>query len=244
MLSDPSLYIPLLLVGAFIAAFVTGAVGFADAMILNAIWLHIMDPVAAIPLVVSCGVLMHTLPLLRLRKTLNFSRLLPFVAGGILGVPVGAWALGYVEPDIFRTVIGALMVVYGLWMFLRPHTSVGEVGGRPLDGFVGLSGGMMGGFAGLSGLFPTIWTGVRCWPKHLQRGSCQPFVLIMHGLGVVTFASTGMFTKQTGTDLIWCIPVLIIGSWLGVKVYPHLNDILFKRIIIGLNLIAGITLLL
>jgi uncharacterized membrane protein YfcA len=244
MLSDPSLYLLLLLVGAFFAAFVTGAVGFADAMILNAIWLHIMDPIAAIPLLVSCGVLMHMLPLYRLRNTLNFSRLLPFVAGGVLGVPFGAWILGYIEPDIFRTVIGVLMVVYGCWMFLRPHTSVGEVGGGPLDGLVGLGGGIMGGFAGLSGLFPTIWSGVRGWTKHLQRGSCQPFVLIMHGVGVVTFVSTGKFTQQTAIDLIWCIPVLVIGSWLGLKVYPYLNDLLFKRIIIGLNLIAGITLLL
>jgi hypothetical protein len=203
-----------------------------------------MDPIAAIPLVVSCGVLMHTLPLFRLRKTLNFSRLWPFIAGGVLGVPLGVWVLGYIEPEIFRVVIGALMVVYGCWMFLRPHTSVGEVGGRVLDSFVGLGGGLMGGFAGLSGLLPTIWTGMRSWPKHLQRGSCQPFVLIMHGIGVITFVSAGMFTEQTAKDFIWCIPVLIIGSWLGLKVYPHLNDNLFRRIIVSLNLIAGITLLL
>jgi uncharacterized membrane protein YfcA len=244
MLSDLSLYLLLLLAGAFFAAFVTGAVGFADAMILNAVWLHIMDPLAAVPLVVSCGVLMHMLPIFRLRKTLDFSRLLPFVAGGVLGVPMGVWVLGYIEPDIFRTVIGALMVVYGFWMFLHPHSSVGEVGGRPLDSLVGLGGGIMGGFAGLSGLFPIIWTSMRSWPKHLQRGSCQLFVFIMHGIGVVTFVSAGKFTQQTGTDLIWCIPMLIIGSWLGLKIYPHLNDRLFKHIIIGLNLIAGITLLL
>jgi uncharacterized membrane protein YfcA len=243
MLSDPSLYLLLLLVGAFTAAFVTGAVGFADAMILNATWLHIMDPIAAIPLVVSCGLLMHILPLISLRQTLDFSRLLPFVIGGILGVPLGVLMLGYIEPDIFRTVIGALMVVYGCWMFLRPHTSICEVGGRPIDSLIGLGGGLMGGFAGLSGLFPAIWTGIRNWPKHLQRGSCQPFVLIMHGIGVITFVSAGMFTEQTGTDLIRCMPVLIVGSWLGLKIYPYLNDLLFKRIIVGLNLIAGITLL-
>ncbi len=240
---DPSLYLPLLIAGAFAAAFVIGAVGFADALILNAVWLHIMTPAEAIPLVVSCGFLMHALPLYKLRKTLDFSRLPPFVIFGIFGVPIGTWALGYLQPDVFRTVVGGFLAVYGTWMILRPHTSVGEVGGRPLDSLVGLSGGFLGGFAGLSGLLPTLWVGIRGWSRSMQRGTYQPFVLAMHALGIITFAASGMITQRTGNDLLWCLPALIIGSWLGVKAYPFINDVLFKRIILGLILISGITLL-
>ena len=229
--------------GVFAAAFVTGAVGFADALILNAVWLHIMPPVAAIPLVVSCGIVMHAAPLWKLRKKLDFSRLMPFVIGGLFGVPVGIWALGQVDPSLFKTMIGGLLVAYGIWMFARPNTTVGEVGGRALDGAVGLSGGFMGGFGGLSGLFPTLWTGIRGWPKNKQRGAYQPFVLVMHGLGIAMFAANGMITERTVQDFAWCLPAIIIGSWLGVKVYPYLNESLFKRIILGLILISGVTLL-
>jgi uncharacterized membrane protein YfcA len=147
------------------------------------------------------------------------------------------------QPDLFKTIIGVFLVVYGAWMLARPHTSLGEAGGRPADGLVGLSGGFMGGFAGLSGLFPTLWTGLRGWPKSLQRGTYQPFVLIMHGLGIATFAAGGMLTVRTGIDFLWCLPAVVIGSWLGVKAYPHINDRWFKRIILGLILISGITLL-
>ena len=51
-ISDPSVYLLILFVGAFIAAFVTGAVGFADGLILNAFWLHIMEPANAIALII------------------------------------------------------------------------------------------------------------------------------------------------------------------------------------------------
>ena len=244
MITDPSVYLPLLIAGAFAAAFVIGAVGFADALILNAVWLHIMEPTAAIPLVVACGILMHVTPLYKLRKTIDFSRLLPFAVCGVFGVPIGTWALSYIQPDLFKTIVGAFLVAYGTWMLARPHTSLGEAGGRPADGLVGLGGGFMGGFAGLSGLFPTLWTGVRGWPKNLQRGTYQPFVLIMHGLGIATFAASGMLTVRTGIDFLWCLPAVVIGSWLGVKAYPHINDRWFKRIILGLILISGITLLL
>ncbi len=244
MITDPSLYLPLLIAGAFAAAFVIGAVGFADALILNAVWLHIMEPAAAIPLVVACGILMHVTPLYKLRKTLDFSRLLPFALCGVFGVPIGTWALGYMEAQHFKTVIGVFLLAYGIWMLMRPHTSVGEAGGRPADGLIGLGGGFMGGFAGLSGLFPTLWVGVRGWSKSRQRGTYQPFVLIMHALGIVTFAASGMLTMRTGIDFLWCFPAVVVGSWLGVKIYPYLNDALFKRIILGLILISGATLLL
>ena len=53
-----------------------------------------------------------------------------------------------------------------------------------------------------------------------------------------------MLTARTGIDFLWCLPAVIIGSWLGVKVYPYLDDALFKRIILGLILLSGFTLLL
>ena len=34
-----------------------------------------------------------------------------------------------------------------------------------------LAGGVLGGFAGLSGVLPTIWSGLRAWPKARQRGT-------------------------------------------------------------------------
>ena len=243
MIADPVFYLPILLAGAFAAAFVSGAIGFADALILDAVWLHIMEPAAAIPLVVTCGIFMHLTPLYKLRTVLDFSPLAPFVFFGVLAVPLGIWVLGYASPDIFRKAVAVLLIGYGIWMFARPNTSVGNFGGKFADSLVGLGGGFMGGFAGLSGLLPTIWVGMRGWSRDRQRGVYQPFVVVMHGLGIVIFAISGMITERTLIDLLWCLPVIIVASWLGVKLYPHLNEQLFKRIILGLILLSGITLL-
>ncbi len=221
----------------------TGAVGFADALILNAIWLHIMAPAEAIPLVVSCGIAMHALPLYKLRKSLDFSRLPPFLIFGVFGVPFGSWALANMDPTLFRNLIGGMLTAYGLWMLFRPGTSVGEIGGRTLDNTVGLAGGFMGGFAGLSGLFPTLWVGLREWPKNKQRGVYQPFVLVMHALGLATFAANGLVTTLTVYNLLCCLPAVFIGSWMGVLVYPYLNEIVFRRVILGLVLLSGLSLL-
>ncbi|MBL4784956.1 MAG: hypothetical protein JKY49_05955 [Cohaesibacteraceae bacterium] len=96
----------------------------------------------------------------------------------------------------------------------------------------------------MSGLFPTLWTGLRGWQRDTQRGAFQPFVLFMHGLGVLIFTTNGFVTEQIVSDFFWCIPAIIIGSWAGVLIYPFINEQVFRRIILGLILVSGITLLL
>lgn len=235
--------LPVLLAGAFFAAFVVGAVGFADALVLNAIWLHILVPAEAIPLIVACGVLNHAGPIYRLRHDLVFDRTLPFLICGLFGVPLGAWALTHTEPEPFRLFIGSLLAINGAWMLLRPHTSIGEWGGKAADGFVGWIGGFLGGFAGLSGVIPTIWTGVRGWPRERQRGTFQPYMFAMNVVGVIWFAFTGLMTWETMTRFAYCIPVIALGMWFGIRVYHRLNDRLFRRLIQMLILVSGITLL-
>jgi len=67
----------------------------------------------------------------------------------------------------------------------------------------------------------------------MQRGVYQPFVLVMHGPGIITFTANGMITQRIGQDLLWCFPAILIGAWLGLKVYPYLNDGHFKQIVLG-----------
>jgi uncharacterized membrane protein YfcA len=243
LISEPLIYLLILLCGAFIAAFVTGAVGFADGLILNAFWLHILEPASAIPLVIVSGLLIHVTPLYKLRKTLDFSRLKPFVVCGAIGAPLGMWILTFVDPAIFKTLIGLLLLAYGFWMLMATNLSFNISRKLPLDGFIGLSGGLMCGFAGLGGLLPTIWVGMQRLPKNLQRGTYEPFILIVNLVAIIAFFIADLFTMQVGYDLLRALPALILGSWLGVKIYPFINDTVFQKTVLGLILLSGLMLL-
>ena len=243
-ISDPSIYFLILLTGAFIAAFVTGAVGFADGLILNAFWLHIMEPASAVALIIVSSLLIHAIPLYKLRKTLDYSRLKPFALFGVIGFPFGMWALTRINPEIFKITIGFLLLGYGLWMLIRSKSSA-KMSQKPmLDGVVGLNGGFMGGFAGLAGLLPTLWVGMQNLPKNVQRGTFEPYILIVNLVGIAVFFIAGKITMQVGVDLLWALPALIIGSWLGVKVYPLINDTVFRKTVLVLILLSGLMLLL
>ncbi len=225
--------------GAFLAAFVVGAAGFGDALVMAAVWLHFIDPVEAVPLIVASGLLMHTLPLYRLRRELQFDRLAPFVLAGVVGVPVGTTLLKHLDPDPFRLATGVFLIAYSLFVTLGRDVRVAEAGGRAADGAIGLAGGVLGGLAGLSGVLPTLWAGLRGWSKERQRGVYQPFVWVMHLLTLAGLAWTGILTAETGVRFLWCVPAVVVGSGLGLVVYRHLDETRFRRIVLLLLLVSG-----
>lgn len=229
--------------GAFLAALVVGAAGFGDGLIVAAIWLHVLSPVEAVPLVVASGMAIHLIALVRLRGDLDFPRLWPFLIGGIIGVPLGSMLLGVIQPELFQTGVGVFLVFYGAVFLLFPMRSQVTGGGMTADGAVGATGGFLGGLAGLSGIVPGVWVYLRGWPRAEQRGVFQPYILAMHTMALGWLAAGGLVDARTGINFLWCLPAIAAGMWLGLKVYGGLDERQFQRIVLGLLLVLGVTLL-
>ena len=243
LISDPSIYLLILLVGAFTAALVQGATGFGSGLVLNAFWLHILEPSIAIPLNIFTCLLISGAPIYKLRKTLDFSKLKPFIIFGVIGIPFGMLLLTITDPRIFKASIGIFLVLYALLMLISSNFSIKVNTDKSIDSFIGLISGLMGGFAALGGLLPTIWVGLQKLPKNTQRGTYEPFIFITSIVAVISFAVAGLYTIQMAYDLLKILPALIIGSWLGVKIYHVLDGEVFRGTILGLILAAGLVLL-
>jgi len=243
IISDPSIYLLILIVGAFTAALVQGATGFGSGLVLNAFWLHILEPSIAIPLNIVTCLLISGAPIYKLRKTLDFSKLRPFIIFGVVGIPCGMLLLTITDPRIFKASIGIFLVLYALLMLSSNNFSIKVNTNKSIDSFIGLISGLMGGFAALGGLLPTIWVGLQKLPKNTQRGTYEPFIFITSIIAVISFAVAGLYTIQMAYDLLKILPALIVGSWLGVKIYHVLDGEVFRKTILGLILAAGMVLL-
>jgi len=48
----------------------------------------------------------------------------------------------------------------------------------------------------------------------------------------------------TGLRLLWCLPEIAAGSWLGLKLYHRLDERRFRRAVLALLLASGVALVL
>ncbi len=81
-----------LLAGAAIGGFVQGLSGFAYGLVALAIWAWVMEPQVAGPMVVFGSLVGQVLALRTIRRGFSPGRTWPFLAGGVLGIPLGAAA--------------------------------------------------------------------------------------------------------------------------------------------------------
>ena len=243
MTSDPVIFQFILLFGAFFAGVVQGATGFGSGIVLNAFWLHILEPSAAISLnIVSC-LFVSALPIYKLRKTLDFSKLKPFVIFGVLGIPTGLFILTLTDPTIFKTTVGFILVLFSIWKFRSKNIFINFKSSPSLDKLIGFISGILGGFAALGGILPTIWVNIQRLPKNTQRGTYEPFIFITSIAAVLSFYFAGFLNLDIFNYFLKVLPTLIIGSLIGVKIYSFINEDLFKKVILGLIFLAGLVLL-
>lgn len=225
--------------GALCAGFVSGLTGFGTGLVALGFWLHVMEPALAAPLVVICSVVAQTQSFAIVRRAIDWRRLWPFLAGGIVGVPLGVSALEYIDAQSLRSVVGGFLVFYAGSMLLSDRLPVIGRGGRGADGAVGFSGGILGGAAGLSGALPTVWCGLRGWSKDVQRAVYQPFNLAVLSWALIAQAGAGIMTAEVGRLTLICLPGTLLGAWLGVKAYGRIDDRQFRRIVLLLMLASG-----
>ena len=243
LISDPVIFQSLLLFGAFFAGLVQGATGFGSGIVLNAFWLHILEPSAAISLnIVSC-LFVSALPIYKLRKTLDFSKLKSFVFFGVIGIPTGLLILTMTDPSIFKTTVGLILVIFSIWKFKSKDILINFKSNPALDKLIGFISGILGGFAALGGILPTIWVNLQRLPKNTQRGTYEPFIFITSIAAVISFYFAGFLTLDIFYNFLKAFPALMLGSWIGIQIYALINEALFRHVILGLIFLAGLVLL-
>jgi uncharacterized protein len=232
----------LFLGATFAAALVAGLAGFAFGLIAAAIWLHILTPLQTATLIVGYGLIVQGYAVWKLRHALSFDRLWPFLLGAAPGAVLGVLVLEWANPAYVRIAVGAVLVLYAAYSLARPALKPVRAG-AVADTGVGFLNGVLGGLTGLAGIIVVIWSGVRGWPKDVQRAVFQPVGVATFAMTAIGLGATGTIAADTLTLFLFGLPVLLAGTWLGLKLYGRLDEEGFRRIVLLLLLISGILLI-
>ena len=233
----------LVLAGAFAGGFVSGLTGFGTGLTALPIWLFGLTPALASPLVVVCSLIGQFQTLPAIWHAIDFRRCTPFIVGGLVGVPFGAYALPFVPVQLFKLAVGALLVGYCGYTLLGRVKYRVTGGGKLADGVVGLGGGVLGGLAGISGPFPTIWTGLRGWEKDDRRAVLQTFNTAILSFALVAQIFTGLLTPELWQLVVIALPGTVLGSWIGRRIYGVLDSHKFEKVVLLLLMLSGAMLL-
>jgi uncharacterized protein len=230
------------LAAAFFGGLTSGLSGFAMGLVVSGVWLHIITPEQNALLIVLCGMVTQGSGIWRVRRSIDWRTVMPFIIGGAAGVAAGTALLTTVDQKVVRVTMGVLLVIYSLYSLLRPAIAVPK-GGVPAELGVGVANGLIGGLTGLGGIAVMIWCQLRGGPKDAQRAIFQPVMFATFAMSAIAFGVAGTYTVETMKLYALALPALGAGIWCGIKLYGKLDDAAFRRVILILLLVSGLSLL-
>ena len=222
----------------FIGILTSSFAGFGGALVAIPLLTIFFEPKEVIPAFALLSFFISIFLVIETYQYIKWKKVFTFLIGGLIGVPIGAYGLVHLNPDILRAVIGGLVALFGL-LFLsglrlpfkeRRSTEIG----------VGLVSGLLGGSTSMAGP-PVVIFGIGCnWDKNSFRATLLTYFLL---LGIITNSSFFFFRLFTPSNLkllLFAFVPAVFASWLGVRFKNKVSEVKFRRAILILIIAVGI----
>jgi uncharacterized protein len=221
---------------AFISGTARGFSGFGSALIFMPLASSLAAPrlIAALLLIID---FVGSLPLLPGGwREADRKATAVIVAGALVGVPIGTWLLTRLDPVTTRWIISGfvsalLLLLLSGWRYRGPDHVVLSVGIGALSGFCS-------GLAQTGG--PPIvgyWLG-RPIASHIARANIILFFAASDFFSVVSYAVSGLLSRDAMLFSLLVGPVYAIGIGFGTLLFGRAGERLFRGICYGLIALA------
>lgn len=225
-----------------LAITVQSLVGFGAALLGMPLLVGLLGIQVAAPLVALLAVTAELVLVLYYRRALSLQVVWQLVVAAALGIPLGVLALELVDEDIVLAVLGLVILLYALYALLQLRLPELR---HPLWAWgAGFLAGILGGAYNTSGPPIIVYGNCRRWPPAQFIANLQGFFL-----PVSLFVAVGHGLGQNLTPLVWryyliSLAPMGVGIVAGLLLARRVNPVLFRKLVLGLLLVLGASLLL
>ena len=231
-----------ILMVVFFAIFTQSLTGFGSSLLSMPLLVPLLGIRIAAPLVALVTLISEAVLVVRYRASLNIRRVWRLAIASLLGIPLGVLALAWLDEQITTAVLGIVVLAYASYaIFGRRLPRLRWSGWGFGAGFLA---GILGGAYNTSGPPVILYADSQRWPRDEFKGNLQGFFLISSLL-----VAAGHVWRQNLTPIVWnylllsLVPI-ILGLWAGLTLDKRLNAMAFRKLVLALLVVLGISLLL
>ncbi len=235
----------ILIVSVFAASFVQGASGFGYAMVMMPVLLWLDFSLAdAIILSAVTSVVQVGLGCYQLREHLRWGIALKALVIRVLGIPIGLWMLGELEQlssSQIKQIIGLILLVVILLQLslkIKPRDQL-----HPFWGIVAFLGsGIMQGVSSIGGPLTVLWVMAQTWSNQVSRGFILHLLLLTLPIHLLLlYFSYGNDMLAPVIQSIWLLPVVALGTYVGVVFGNQISKAQLRTVTYALLLFLAVT---
>ncbi|MDJ0661784.1 MAG: sulfite exporter TauE/SafE family protein [Crocosphaera sp.] len=233
-----NLFVPLIIL---LGVFIQSLSGFGLGLVAMPLLTSVIDVRVASPLMNLIALLTLLIISVYYRKKLEIKAIFGLVIASSFAIPFGVYFLKNIDPTISSTVLGMVVLGYGIYSLL----------GFPLPlihsskwgyGFAFCSGLLSGAYN--TGGPPIVIYGSCCrWTPEQFRSNLNFFFFCNVIIVLVNHLLQGNITPEVLQLFMISLPMILIGLILGFFLSKNVNLLLFRKLVLILLSLAGLQLL-
>lgn len=224
----------------FLGGIVQGCMGFGLAMIVAPPMLLVMPADVVVPSMTMASLLNTATAAWSLRAHVQPRTVGPLAFGSFLGIPLGIYLLHTLDGPVFKTGVGALMVVLAAlllsgwrWQMRNPRRALIPVG---------FTSGFLGGSISIAGPPIVLFLSNLGITRDQFRANSLGFFALNGVAALAGFAISGLLTPEVAWYALGLIPAVFLGTQVGLRLATRLSQLLFQRVTLGTVAAMGLIL--
>jgi uncharacterized membrane protein YfcA len=214
----------------FISTFVRSSLGFGDALVAMPLLTLVVGLKTATPTVALVATTISITILVKNWKIADLKATFRLILSSFIGIPVGLVLLKGINEDLMKALLGAILILYGLYNLITPRLK--EINGRFGLAFVfGFIAGVLGGAYNTNGPPVVIYGTLRRWAPNHFRATMQGYLLPTGFLILLGHGLSGLWTTQVFTYYILSLPVVLLAIYIGGKAHRSMTQKHFDRFV-------------
>ncbi|MBT2680308.1 sulfite exporter TauE/SafE family protein [Bacillus sp. ISL-35] len=222
-----------------VASVLQTSTGFGFSILATPFLLLLFEPGEAIQINLILSLVICSALIMKIRKDIDFGTLRRFVAGSVLGLPVGI--IVFLLIDMNRLKLGISLIILVLTLMLILQFRIRQ--NKTRDMFVGGLSGSLTTSIGMPGPPILLYFSGTQAEKEKLRGTTLAFYLFIYLVSLliqVIFVGTN---KTVWVSSLWALPLVSIGLLLGQVLFKWVNQNVFRILTYLILLFTGIYLL-
>jgi uncharacterized membrane protein YfcA len=165
------------------------------------------------------------------------------LAGGVVGVVLGAITFRYLSDAWIRVILGAMSVGFVLQRYVIRVGEKPAPRSAPKGLFWSAVAGLTSTIAHAGGPPLSIYLLPQRLDKAVLVGTTVVFFAVINAVKLVPYAWLELFDARNLTTSLALAPLAPVGIWVGFSLMRRVSEVLFYRICYALLLVVGLRLL-
>ncbi|MBU0483768.1 MAG: sulfite exporter TauE/SafE family protein [Proteobacteria bacterium] len=232
---DPRLATALIL---FLGSFIQGLTGFGQALVAIPLLVMVIDIREAVPLCMLNGLIITGFLSLQLKEHVDRRKITPLLIGCLPGIGVGIYLLTNIDAATFKLSMGIMLIAYSMYN-LTCHPQPRKLSNiwAYLAGFG--TGAISAAFSA-GGPPAIIYTTLTGWSKDQMKATLSVFFFLGGIAAAMAHLYAGLTTISLLKYLIWTIPAVISGVFLGSRLYRRFKTREYIKIVLCVLILMGV----